>query len=296
MIDRSEKLGLAIAAAGHVGLFGLLSVGFLATPNPLKLESKPVEVALVDEIALESMSPNPHSEEVAAKLAPEDAPLEPENAPPEAVEQAPEPIQPEPAPPKPVPPKPTPPKPAPKPEPAPAPKPAPKAPPPKPSSPPPAAKAAPKAPPKAAAPAPAAKASPKAPTKPTGRLDGILGGLSDKPTPSKATTPPAATVGPQVKGALAAEVLRQIKPRWSPPSGADSEKLRTTVEVRLNQDGSIAGEPQVTQTGVTPGNRVQAELHRERAIRAVRLAAPFKLPAQYYEAWKVIAPTLYEGL
>ncbi|MEI9927266.1 MAG: hypothetical protein WDN44_05590 [Sphingomonas sp.] len=35
---------------------------------------------------------------------------------------------------------------------------------------------------------------------------------------------------------------------------------------------------------------------KERAIRAVRLASPFKLPAQYYAAWKTIEPTLYEGL
>jgi hypothetical protein len=68
------------------------------------------------------------------------------------------------------------------------------------------------------------------------------------------------------------------------------------VQVSLNRDGTLAGEPRVTQTGITDSNRGQAALHRERAIRAVKLAAPFKLPAQYYDAWKTIAPTLYEGL
>lgn len=297
MIDRSEKVGLAVAAAGHVLLFGVLSVGFLATPNPLKLESRPVEVMLIDDVALEMTAPQISSEEPAAKLAPEDAPLEPEAAPPEPTpappEPQPKPPEPAPQPPKPAPPKPVPPKPVAKTAPAPKAKPQPPAPsaPAKPATP---AKPAASAPAKSAA-APA-RPSNAAPAKPTGRLDGIVSGLTDKPTQSKVTTPPASAIGPQVKAALSAEILRQIKPKWQPPSGADSDKLRTTVQVRLKQDGSIDGEPRVTQTGVTDGNRVQAGLHRERAIRAVKLAAPFKLPAQYYDAWKTIAPTLYEGL
>lgn len=306
MIDRSEKVGLIVAAAGHVILFGVLSVGFLATPNPLKLESRPVEVTLIDEVSLESTAPEISSEEPAAKLAPEEAPLEPEAAPPDPSPEPPtpqpKPVQPQPAPPqpkpqpappKPAPPKPTPPKPV-----------APTAPAPKAKPQPPAPASRPVAPAKPAASTatkPATAATPArpsnaAPAKPTGRLDGLLAGLTDRPTQSQATTPPATAIGPQVKAALAAEVLRQIKPKWTPPSGADSDQLRTTVQVRLKPDGSIDGEPRVTQTGVTDGNRVQAGLHRERAIRAVKLAAPFKLPQQYYDAWKTIAPTLYEGL
>ena len=37
-MDRSEKIGLGVAIAGHAVLFGLLSVGFLATPNPAKVD------------------------------------------------------------------------------------------------------------------------------------------------------------------------------------------------------------------------------------------------------------------
>ena len=264
-MDRGEGFGLTLAVAGHVALFALLSASFLANSDTPKIESAPIEVALVDDVGLESTSPTPTTEEPAAKLSPVEAPIEPESAPPEPAPEAPPEPKPQPAPPKPAP--------------APAAKPVPKPP----------------AKPSAAAPAPAKPATPRN-TAPTGRLDGIVAGLTDKPSTSKSTTPPAAAIGPQVKSALAAEILRQIKPRWSPPSGADSDKLRTTVQVRLNEDGSIAGEPRFTQTGVTDGNRAQAALHRERAIRAVKLAAPFKLPAQFYEAWKTIAPTLYEGL
>ena len=39
---------------------------------------------------------------------------------------------------------------------------------------------------------------------------------------------------------------------------------------------------------ITDANRAQAPRHAEQAIRAVRLAAPFDLPEQYYNAWRHI--------
>jgi hypothetical protein len=52
----------------------------------------------------------------------------------------------------------------------------------------------------------------------------------------------------------------------------------------------LAGSPRiVTQTGVNDANRAQAERHKEQAIRAVRLAAPFDLPSQYYANWRHVA-------
>lgn len=266
-MTRSEAAGLGIAAIGHLALFGLLSVGFLATPNPLQLQSAPIEVSLTDNVGLESQAPVPHQEDVAARLSPVEAPLEPETAPPEpAVQPDPQPVaKPEPTPPK--------------------------------AAPAENARPAPKQQPTKAAPAKAQpKSQPKREVRASGALEGIVAGLKDQPSKGKATTPPAVKAGPAVQSALAAEVLRQIKPRWKPPSGADSDKLRTTVQVQLDRDGAIVGQPRVTQTGVTASNRAQADLHRERALRAVQLAAPFKLPAQYYDAWKTIAPTLYEGL
>jgi TonB-like protein len=119
----------------------------------------------------------------------------------------------------------------------------------------------------------------------------FLKGLGRDPSPSRSQAPPAAVAGPAVQASLGAEVRRQLKPHWRAPTGADAEQLRTILEVQLARDGSLVGEPRlVEQTGVTAGNRSQAGLHRERAIRAVKLAAPFKLPAEYYDAWKVIRP------
>ena len=144
--------------------------------------------------------------------------------------------------------------------------------------------------PKAAPPQP--KSAPKQQaTRSTGRLKGLLEGIGERDSSSQSTTPAAASITPAVQNSLAAEVRRQLKPHWRAPSGADVEQLATVLEVRLARDGSIIGEPQVVdQTGINASNRSQAGLHRENAIRAVRLAAPFNLPGEYYDAWKVIRP------
>jgi len=97
----------------------------------------------------------------------------------------------------------------------------------------------------------------------------------------------AAPITGAVRNSLAGAVARQLKPKWHGPSGLDVDKLATTVEWDLNPDGTLAGSPRfVSQTGVTDANRPQAERHKEQALKAVRLAAPFELPAQYYAAWK----------
>jgi uncharacterized protein YbjT (DUF2867 family) len=58
----------------------------------------------------------------------------------------------------------------------------------------------------------------------------------------------------------------------------------------LNRDGSLAGTPRVVrQEGVNDVNRAQAPRHAEQAIRAVRLAAPFVLPADLYDGWKRVS-------
>lgn len=111
---------------------------------------------------------------------------------------------------------------------------------------------------------------------------GIPGG---KPGGTAASA--AAPITGAVRNSLAGAVARQLKPKWHGPSGLDVDKLATTVEWDLNPDGSLAGSPRVTsQTGVTDANRPQADRHKEQALKAVRTAAPFDLPAQYFAAWK----------
>lgn len=306
-MERAEKIGLGVATAGHVLLFGLLSVGFLATPNPLKLNSPPMDVSLVDEVALKSTAPQVSTEPPPPSVAPEQGPTE-DAAPAPLPEPTPAP-QPTPAPPAP---KPVPAKPVAKPAPAkPAPVPAKKevakvAPKPRPAPEKPAAKPSPQKPkPAAPAAAPAkpaqkpSKAKAEAPArasgqgkadKPKGSLLGkdFLKGIdTEADAPRKAAPPPATAMGPAQKAALDAEIRRQVKPHWKSPTGADVEQLRTFVDVQLSKNGAIIGSPQIfNTTGITDSNRAQVKLHQELAIRAIKLAAPFKLPADLYDGWK----------
>jgi len=293
-MERAEKIGLGVATAGHVLLFGLLSVGFLATPNPLKLNSPPMDVSLVDELDLKSTAPQISTQPPPPSVAPEEGPTEdaaPAPVPEPAPAPEPEPT-PAPPPPKPAPPKKDVPKAAPKPKPAPerpAAKPKPTPPKPKPAAAAPASaqqKAAPK--PKATTPA-RASGQGKA-EKPKGSLLGkdFLKGIdTEADAPRKAAPPPAAAIGPAQKAALDAEIRRQVKPYWKSPTGADVEQLRTFVDVQLSQSGAIIGTPEIfNTTGVTASNRAQVRLHQELAIRAIKLAAPFKLPPDLYDGWK----------
>lgn len=100
---------------------------------------------------------------------------------------------------------------------------------------------------------------------------------------------PAATMSAQVRSSLAASIRRQLKPHWQAPQGADADLLVTRVRFRLNPDGSLDGAPEVVSTtGRNASNAAQVQRHQEMAVRAVRLSAPFNLPAEYYSGWKVI--------
>ena len=226
-MDRAEKVGLGIAVVGHVVLFGLLSIGFLATPNPQKLQQTPMEVSLVKDVGLEATAPQsvtPPAQSVAPDQGePEDA------APPAEAEPA---AEPEPAPPEP---KPAPPQP--RPEPKPAPKPAPKAEPqpakpepkPQPKPKPAPVKAAPK--PKPVAEEPAKPAAKPAPAKPSPAKPAAKPAAA----PAKASTgkPATPTKSATAKGTGSSETAKAARPRGSRLgenflAGLTSEKSTST--------------------------------------------------------------------
>jgi outer membrane biosynthesis protein TonB len=274
-MERTEKIGLGIATAAHVLLFAALSSNLLFKPKPLKLNSPPIDISMVDEVALHSTAPKVSFDPPPPSEAPEKGPTE-EAAPAPAPKPEPE-VAPAPPPPKPSPPKQTVEKPKPKPV------------PPKPAAPPKAAeKPKPvKGKPKTETAKPAAIAGKGKTERPRGSLlgnDFLKGIQTEAPAkPVKAAATPAAAVGPAQKAALDAEIRRQIKPYWKAPTGSDVEQLRTIVAVDLNRDGSISGVPQAVETtGQTASNRGQVQLHQELAIKAIKLAAPFKLPADLY--------------
>ncbi|MDP1028554.1 cell envelope biogenesis protein TolA [Sphingomonas sp. KR1UV-12] len=298
-MERGEKIALGAAVAGHVVLFGLLSVGFLATPNPEQLTAKPIEVSLAEDVALEQASPNPTAE-AAPSVAPEQGAPEdaaaPEPAPPEP---APEPApQPAPAPPQPRPePAPRAARPAPAPVPAPKPKPQPRPTPaaePKPAPTKPAPKAAPAKPAQTAPARPAAtKGSGKSPTatasRPRGsRLgDDFLKGLSDRDTPSRTEAAPAAKMGAQAAADIGSAILRQVQPcanRQVTP-GPGAERIRVAINLKLNRDGSLAARPRVVgHSGVDGDNERYVARVDDLAIATFVGCSPLRgLPEELYD-------------
>lgn len=270
-LNRDEGIGLALALAAHAGLVAWL-VYNPPTPAPV-LPPERITVTISDTVGLTSAAPNPEPD-----AAPDQGPELGEPAPvPSPV------VTPQPLPsPKPLP--------APVPKPQPAPKPAPLSPKPQPRPTPPP-KPAP-APTQKARPAPAPTTSAKPAAKPGASrigndfLKGVQGATGNTPS----SNPPAATIGPAVQSALAGQISRQLKPKWVAPQGADAELLVTILAWDLNPDGTLAGNPRVVrQEGINDTNRAQAARHAEQAMRAVKLAAPFTLPPQYYSAWKRVS-------
>ncbi len=122
-------------------------------------------------------------------------------------------------------------------------------------------------------------------------LKGVAGGKAS----GKARQQGAAVIGPEVKSALSGAIAHQLKPHWLAPQGADADKLVTILAWDLNPDGTLAGPPRVVrQEGITDSNRPQASRHAEQAIRAVELAAPFKLPAEFYDLWKHVGISRFD--
>jgi len=106
---------------------------------------------------------------------------------------------------------------------------------------------------------------------------------------------PAAIFGPAEAASLIQAISREIKPHWNAPQGVDAEQLVTVLSFELNRDGSLKGTPRVvSQSGVTDSNRPQQQLHAERAIRAVQLAAPFDLPDEFYDKWKRVSALRFD--
>ena len=263
-MEKAEKIGLGIAAAGHVALFGVLSFSILSNTSDA-FRNKPIEVMIADEVGLESAAPNPAMVTPATSVAPE------LGAPEESSFVEPEPL-------------PEPPKAEAKPKPAVTPAPVSREPRRRPDKPASVAKSEPK---------------PKPQPKPRGsRLgDDFLKGVTDASSVSRNQNITAEKASAATVASLERELYRLVKQKWRPPTGADAELLRTKVTARLDPSGRIIGTPTATTTGITPSNRSQVEIHQERAIAAVQLAAPFTtFPEKYYDEWKVIEPVLYLGV
>ncbi|QTD57036.1 cell envelope biogenesis protein TolA [Parasphingorhabdus cellanae] len=250
-MERAEKIGLGVAAGGHIVLFGVLSLSLLSQPDEA-YKPKSIEVMIADEVGLESASPNPALVPPATSVAPELGDPDPTDL------SKPEPME---------------------------------------------LTSAPDVKPTPQRQKPATKPKPKPKDKPKPKPKGsrlgkdFLKGVTDQSSVSRNQNVTGEKASASAVASLQQELYRQLKRQWKPPTGADAEKLRTKVTARLDRNGNIVGTPSATTTGITASNRSQADIHKERAIAAVRLAAPYTtFPEKYYSEWQVIEPVLYQGI
>jgi hypothetical protein len=97
-----------------------------------------------------------------------------------------------------------------------------------------------------------------------------------------ATSAPAGPSAVRVPAEIMASAAAQVRRCYRTPRGGP-RSIGTRLRVRLNQDGSLAGLPVIlSQSGVTPANRMFAARMAEAASLAVIRCAPLRLPAQYY--------------
>ena len=122
------------------------------------------------------------------------------------------------------------------------------------------------------------------------QIDGDFLGGAGESTETDDGRVPANEIGPRETASLRQAINRQLKRYWDAPNGLEAELLVSVASWRLNEDGSLRGNPRcrTVQSTVTPSNRPQSALHCERAINAIRKAAPFNLPDKYYNGWKNI--------
>ncbi len=71
-MDRAERNGFAMALAGHVLLFGILSIGLQMRPEIRKAKSDYMDVQLVGPVGMFSSTPTPATEPPAESVAPEE--------------------------------------------------------------------------------------------------------------------------------------------------------------------------------------------------------------------------------
>lgn len=99
-----------------------------------------------------------------------------------------------------------------------------------------------------------------------------------------------APVSARQMAGLGDAIVAQVKPCYVRPSGgAETNSIISTLEMKLNQDGTIVSTKVVGHDGVNGTNRSYVQQMDDAARRAVLRCAPLRLPANLYEGgWEDI--------
>ena len=93
------------------------------------------------------------------------------------------------------------------------------------------------------------------------------------------TTSPSA--GPDEQEKMRSAIVSCLKTTWRHPG---DHAVRVTLRWRLERDGRLSGPPELVGQAATP----QVQPSADAATTAVTACAPFALPPEHYDTWKVI--------
>ncbi|MES2906155.1 MAG: cell envelope integrity protein TolA [Pseudomonadota bacterium] len=85
-------------------------------------------------------------------------------------------------------------------------------------------------------------------------------------------------------GLLVGMIQDQIRPCWVTPPSATGSDFTISVKISVNSDGSLNGQPRITNSDSDPAFSAASGA----ATRAIVRCSPLKLPAEMYEDWKDI--------
>ena len=247
-MDRADATGFSVALVGHAAVLAALTFGLMRASAP-PAPSEPIEVSFVEDVALTSGSPTPTATPPAPSVAPALGPTEEAAPAPAPSTVAP---RPQPAPPQPTT-RPTPPQPR------------------------------------------DARDRRRPDESRQGQADrsrgsrlgpDFLKGLGRDPTPTRSQEAPAATMTSQAAANIAQAIARQVQPcadRQVYP-GPGAERIVTTLNLRLNRNGSLASPPRlVRQSGIDDENGRYAQRVADLAIRSFVECSPLRgLPDELY--------------
>ncbi len=120
------------------------------------------------------------------------------------------------------------------------------------------------------------------------RSSGATGAEVQKTASLGTATGTAAKLNPSMRDSLMGILQEQIQRCYTAPiSASGGDATPPMLDIRLNQDGSLAREPTVMRAGSSSTDRAVADA----ALRAVRRCAPYRVPSQYmqfYSDWQIL--------
>jgi colicin import membrane protein len=78
----------------------------------------------------------------------------------------------------------------------------------------------------------------------------------------------------------------QVERCWKKPRGDAAANIEAGFKISLTRDGMLTEQP----LAESPATSDYVKAYQQSAVRALNACQPYKLPAEYYEEWKLFVP------